>query len=135
MIGMYDNDPELVAETIFNLTMSQATDVCYILKKKGINLSISIIGSWNERDLAQDNKDNEDDYCDLKIDGYDRNDRANKINIIRVVRTHTGLGLKEAKELVENHDSLKGMRVPAAKKMKSSLENFKVQVKIILHDN
>lgn len=49
---------------------------------------------------------------------------SNKINVIKVVRTHTGLGLKEAKELVEGAPKpLKtGISKADADKIKAELE-------------
>ena len=49
---------------------------------------------------------------------------ANKINVIKVVRTATGLGLKEAKDLVDGTPAtvLEKVAKEAAEKAKAALE-------------
>ncbi len=58
---------------------------------------------------------------------------ANKINVIKEVRTLTGLGLKEAKDLVEGAPKTvkEGVNKEEAEKMKKALEaaGAKVQLK------
>ena len=60
-------------------------------------------------------------------------DAAKKINVIKVVREITGLGLKEAKDLVEGHPKTVKENVdkPTAEKIKKQLEDggAKVEVK------
>ena len=60
-------------------------------------------------------------------------DAAKKINVIKVVREITGLGLKEAKDLVEGHPKTVKDNVdkPTAEKIKKQLEDggAKVEVK------
>ena len=55
-----------------------------------------------------------------------------KINVIKEVRGHTGLGLKEAKELVEGapKDLKTGVSKEDAQKMKESLEKAGATVEI-----
>jgi large subunit ribosomal protein L7/L12 len=49
---------------------------------------------------------------------------ANKINVIKVVRELTGLGLKEAKDLVDGAPKMvkEGVKKPEAEEMKKKLE-------------
>ena len=60
-------------------------------------------------------------------------DAAKKINVIKVVREITGLGLKEAKDLVEGHPKPVKENIPKAdaEKIKKQLEDggAKVEVK------
>ncbi|EQD50908.1 Ribosomal protein L7/L12 [mine drainage metagenome] len=57
---------------------------------------------------------------------------ANKVNVIKVVRTLTGLGLKEAKDLVEGAPSVvkEGVAKADAEKMKKELEEAGASVEI-----
>jgi large subunit ribosomal protein L7/L12 len=57
---------------------------------------------------------------------------ANKINVIKVVRAATGLGLKEAKDLVEAapKDVKTGLSKEDAEKLKKELEEAGATVKI-----
>ncbi len=57
---------------------------------------------------------------------------ANKINVIKVVRAATGLGLKEAKDLVEAapKDIKTGLSKDDAEKLKKELEDAGATVKI-----
>ena len=57
---------------------------------------------------------------------------ANKINVIKVVRAATGLGLKEAKDLVESapKDIKTGISKDDAEKLKKELEEAGATVKI-----
>ena len=55
-----------------------------------------------------------------------------KINVIKVVRAHTGLGLKEAKELVDNAPNpvKEGVTKDEADKVKAELEEAGATVEI-----
>jgi len=55
-----------------------------------------------------------------------------KINVIKVVRAHTGLGLKEAKELVDNAPNpvKEGVNKDEADKVKAELEEAGATVEI-----
>jgi len=55
-----------------------------------------------------------------------------KINVIKVVRSHTGLGLKEAKELVDNAPKpvKEGVSKEEAEKVKQELEEAGATVEI-----
>src|SRR3954463_8618580 len=57
---------------------------------------------------------------------------ANKINVIKVVRAATGLGLKEAKDLVEGapKDVKTGLSKDDAEKLKKELEDAGATVKL-----
>ena len=66
----------------------------------------------------------------VSLDGFDA---AKKINVIKVVREITGLGLKEAKDLVEGHPKpvKENISKEEAEKFKKQLEDggAKVEVK------
>lgn len=55
-----------------------------------------------------------------------------KINVIKVVRTHTGLGLKEAKELVDScpNPVKEGVSKDEAEKVKQELEEVGATIEI-----
>ncbi len=55
-----------------------------------------------------------------------------KINVIKVVRTHTGLGLKEAKELVDTcpNPVKEGVSKDEAEKVKQELEEAGATIEV-----
>lgn len=67
---------------------------------------------------------------DLKLTGFD--EKA-KIKIIKEVRSITGLGLKEAKELVESAPKVvqKDMKKEDAEALKAKLEELGGQIELV----
>jgi large subunit ribosomal protein L7/L12 len=61
-----------------------------------------------------------------------KNSGANKINVIKVIRTITGLGLKEAKDLVEGAPQVvkEGVNKDTAADLKKQLEEAGAEVEI-----
>lgn len=56
---------------------------------------------------------------------------ANKINVIKAVKNITGLGLKEAKDLVEKGGAIKeNVPVEEAEKMKAELEEAGAEIEL-----
>ena len=65
----------------------------------------------------------------VQLDGFDA---AKKINVIKVVREITGLGLKEAKDLVEGHPKAvkENISKEEAEKVKKQLEDGGAKVSL-----
>jgi large subunit ribosomal protein L7/L12 len=74
-------------------------------------------------------KDEGPKLVDLKLTGYDA---AKKIKVIKEVRSIAGLGLKEAKELVEGAPKViqKGLKPEQAEELKQMLESAGAQVEL-----
>ncbi|CAB9497781.1 protein L7/L12 [Seminavis robusta] len=70
------------------------------------------------------------DKFDLKLAGFD--DKS-KIKVIKEVRTLTGLGLKEAKELVESAPKViqKDLKTEQAEELKEKLEAVGAQIELV----
>lgn len=70
------------------------------------------------------------DKFDLKLVGYDE---KSKIKVIKEVRSLTGLGLKEAKELVESAPKIiqKSLKTENAEELKATLEALGAQIELV----
>jgi ribosomal protein L7/L12 len=93
---------------------------------------VGVILDGNRR-WAKANR-NEDDPADVGIRNSARGHKAgaNKINVIKEVRAITGLGLKEAKDLVEAAPKAvkQGVSKDEAEKIKKQLEDAGAKVSI-----
>jgi len=93
-------DLEKLAGELSNLTVMEAADLSKLLEEKwGVTAAAPVAvaaapGSAGDAGSAEEEKDEFDVI--LSAAG------EKKINVIKEVRTITGLGLKEAKELVES---------------------------------
>jgi large subunit ribosomal protein L7/L12 len=91
-------DLKALAEQIVNLTLLEAQELKTILKDEyGIEPAaggaVMMAGPVGEAAAAEEEK--------TEFDVVLKNAGASKINVIKEVRAITGLGLKEAKDLVE----------------------------------
>jgi len=90
-----------------------------------------MMGSMDQQDSAQEEEEVkvEKTAFDMKLVGFDA---KAKIKVIKEVRAITGLGLKEAKELVENAPKvvMKEMKMEQAEELKAKLEAVGAQVEI-----
>ena len=92
-------DVKKLAEDLVALTLMEATELTNILKEEyGIEAAAGAVavaaapGAANDAGAAEE----KDDFDVILVDAG-----ANKISVIKEVRAITGLGLKEAKDLVE----------------------------------
>ncbi|WP_136686005.1 50S ribosomal protein L7/L12 [Falsirhodobacter xinxiangensis] len=114
-------DLKALAEQIVNLTLLQAQELKTILKDEyGIEPAaggaVMVAGPAAGAAAAAEEEKTEFDVV-LTDAG------ANKINVIKEVRAITGLGLKEAKDLVEAGGKVKeGVAKAEAEEMKKKLE-------------
>ena len=121
-------DLKALAEQIVNLTLLQAQELKTILKDKyGIEPAaggaVMMAGPAAAAAPAEEEK--------TEFDVVLTDAGANKINVIKEVRAITGLGLKEAKDLVEAGGKVKEAVSKAdAEAMKKKLEEAGAKVEL-----
>ncbi|MGR3485056.1 MAG: 50S ribosomal protein L7/L12 [Paracoccaceae bacterium] len=122
-------DLKALAESIVNLTLLEAQELKTILKDEyGIEPAaggaVMMAGPGGDAGGAAEEEKTEFDVV-LKNAG------ASKINVIKEVRGITGLGLKEAKDLVEAGGKIKeGVAKDEAEEVKSKLEAAGAEVEL-----
>lgn len=115
-----------LVEALSNKTVLEIAELVKLLEEKwGVSAAAPVVMAGGGAAAAVEEKTA---FDVVLVDGG-----ANKINVIKEVRTLTGLGLKEAKDLVEagNKTVKEGVSKDEAAKMKEVLEKAgaKVQVK------
>ena len=92
-------DLEKIAEELSNLTVLEASELSKILEEKwGVSAAAPVaVAAAPAGDAGGAAAEEKDSFTIVLTDVGDK-----KINVIKEVRTATGLGLKEAKELVES---------------------------------
>ena len=93
-------DLEKIAEELSNLTVLEASELSKILEEKwGVSAAapVAVAAVAPGGESGGDAAEEKDTFTIVLADVGDK-----KINVIKEVRTATGLGLKEAKELVES---------------------------------
>ena len=113
-------DLKALAESIVGLTLLEAQELKTILKDEyGIEPAAGgavVMAAGGDAGGAAEEEKTE---CDVVL----KNAGASKINVIKEVRGITGLGLKEAKELVEAGGKIKeGVDKAEAEEVKAKLE-------------
>ena len=122
-------DLKKLAEEIVGLTLLEAQELKNILKDEyGIEPAaggaVMMAGPAGEAGAAAEEEKTEFDVV-LKNAG------ASKINVIKEVRALTGLGLKEAKDLVEAGGTIKeGVGKDEAEEIKGKLEAAGAEVEL-----
>ena len=93
-------DLEKIAEELSNLTVLEASELSKILEEKwGVSAAapVAVAAEAPGGDAGGESAEEKDSFTIVLSEVGDK-----KINVIKEVRTATGLGLKEAKELVES---------------------------------
>ncbi len=93
-------DLEKIAEELSNLTVLEASELTKILEEKwGVSAAapVAVAATAPGGDSGGEAAEEKDSFTIVLSEVGDK-----KINVIKEVRTATGLGLKEAKELVES---------------------------------
>ena len=94
-------DLEKIAEELSNLTVLEASELSKILEEKwGVSAAAPVAvaaAAWPRGEGGGDAAEEKDSFTIVLTDVGDK-----KINVIKEVRTATGLGLKEAKDIVES---------------------------------
>ncbi len=119
-----------IVEKIEKLTLLEATELRKALEEKfGVSAAAPIIvagGPMPAAGAAAAVEEKTEFNVELKAAG------AQKINVIKVVRAATGLGLKEAKDLVDGAPKVvkEGLNKEEAEKLKKELEEAGAQVEL-----
>ena len=93
-------DLEKIAEELSNLTVLEASELSKILEEKwGVSAAapVAVAAAAPGGEAGGDAAEEKDSFTIVLTDVGDK-----KINVIKEVRTATGLGLKEAKDMVES---------------------------------
>ena len=91
-------DLEKIAEDLSNLTVLEAAELSTILEEKwGVSAAVPIAATAAAPSTGGGEAATEQDSFDVILASFG----DKKINVIKEVRAITGLGLKEAKDLVE----------------------------------
>ena len=122
-------DLEKLAEELSNLTVMEAADLSKLLEEKwdvtaAAPVAVAAVAPGADSGAAVEEKDEFDII--LSAAG------EKKINVIKEVRTITGLGLKEAKELVESAPKpvKEGAKKDEAEEIKKKLEEAGASVEL-----
>jgi large subunit ribosomal protein L7/L12 len=122
-------DLEKIAEYLSSLTVLEAADLAKILEEKwGVSAAapVAVAATAGSGDAPASAEAKTEFSVSLTSVG------DKKINVIKEVRAATGLGLKEAKDLVEASPSLVKEGIPEAEanEIKSKLEEAGASVEI-----
>ena len=121
-------DLKKMAEEIVGLTLLEAQELKTILKDEyGIEPAaggaVMMAGGGDAGGAAEEEK--------TEFDVVLKNAGASKINVIKEVRSITGLGLKEAKDMVEAGGKIKeGAAKAEAEEIKAKLEAVGAEVEL-----
>ena len=123
-------DIEKIAEDLSNLTVLEAAELAKLLEEKwGVSaaaapVAVAAVAGGDAGGAAPEEKSEFDVV--LAAAG------ASKINVIKEVRTITGLGLKEAKDLVEGAPKpvKEGVAKAEAEELKAKLEEAGATVEL-----
>ena len=121
---------EKIAEDLSSLTVLEAADLAKLLEDKwGVSaaaapVAVAAVGGGDAGGAAPEEKD--------EFDIILASAGASKINVIKEVRTITGLGLKEAKDLVEGAPKpvKEGVAKAEAEELKAKLEEAGATVEL-----
>ncbi len=125
---MADLSREQVVDYLSNLPVIQIADLIKVLEEKwGVKAApVAVAGPAAAAAPAAAAEEKTEFTVELKEAG------ANKINVIKVVREITGLGLKEAKDLVEAAPKAvkEGVSKAEAEEFKKKLEDAGAKVEL-----
>ena len=117
---------EDMLETFANMTVTEIVDLISAIEEKfGVTAAVAVAAGPAAVEAAPEEVQTEFNVV-MTSHG------ANKINVIKVVRTITGLGLKEAKDMVEGVPSTvkEGASKDEAAKIKKDLEDAGATVEL-----
>jgi len=123
-------DIQKIAEDLSSLTVLEAAELAKLLEEKwGVSaaaapVAVAAVGGGDAGGGAAEEKD--------EFDVILASAGASKINVIKEVRTITGLGLKEAKDLVEGAPKpvKEGVAKAEAEELKAKLEEAGATVEL-----
>ena len=118
---------EDMLETFANMTVTEIVDLISAIEEKfGVTAAVAVAAGPAAAEAAAPVEEQTEFNVVMTSHG------ANKINVIKVVRTITGLGLKEAKDMVEDVPSTvkEGASKDEAAKIKKDLEDAGATVEL-----
>lgn len=119
---------EDMLDAIANMTVTEIVDLISAIEEKfGVTAAVAVAaGSAGGGDAAPVVEEQTEFNVIMKSFG------ANKINVIKAIRGITGLGLKEAKDMVEGVPSTvkEGVSKEEAAKVKKELEDAGAEVEL-----
>ena len=121
-------DIKKIAEDLSSLTVLEAADLAKLLEEKwGVSASAPVAVAASGGDESNPAAEAKTDFNVMLTAVGDK-----KINVIKEVRAVTGLGLKEAKDLVEAAPSMVKEAVPEAEanEIKAKLEEAGASVEV-----
>ena len=119
---------EDILETISNMTVMEIVDLISAMEEKfGVSAAAAVAAAPAAGGAAAPAAEEKTEF-DVVMSSFG----ANKVNVIKVVRAITGLGLKEAKDLVEGAPSTvkEGVSKDEAAKIKKDLEEAGASVEV-----
>lgn len=120
---------EEILETISNMTVIEVVDLISAMEEKfGVSAAAAAVAAAPAAGGAAAPAAEEKSEFDVVMTSFG----ANKVNVIKVVRTITGLGLKEAKDMVEGAPSTvkEGVSKEDADKFRKELEEAGASVEV-----
>jgi large subunit ribosomal protein L7/L12 len=123
------SDLEKIAEDLSGLTVLQAAELAKLLEEKwGVSAAAAVaVAAGPAAGAGAPAAEEQTEFNVILVSGGDK-----KINVIKEVRAITGLGLKEAKDLVEagGKPVKEGVPKDEAEKLKKQLEDQGAKVEI-----
>ena len=119
---------EDILETISNMSVMEIVDLISAMEEKfGVSAAAAVAAAPAAGGAAAPAAEEKTEF-DVVMTSFG----ANKVNVIKVVRGITGLGLKEAKDLVEGAPSTvkEGVSKDEAAKIKKDLEEAGASVEV-----
>ncbi|MEE9353957.1 MAG: 50S ribosomal protein L7/L12 [Methylococcaceae bacterium] len=120
---------EEVLEAISNMSVMEVVDLISAMEEKfGVSAAAAVAAAPAAAGAADGGAAAEQTEFDVVMSSFG----ANKVSVIKVVRSITGLGLKEAKEAVESAPSTikEGIAKEEAEDVKKQLEEAGASVEI-----
>lgn len=119
---------EEILETISNMTVMEVVDLISAMEEKfGVSAAAAVAAVPVAAEGAGEAAAEQTEF-DVVLNSFG----SNKVAVIKVVRAITGLGLKEAKELVESVPSVvkEGVTKDEAEELKKQLEEAGASVEL-----
>ncbi|MAN80156.1 MAG: 50S ribosomal protein L7/L12 [Rhodospirillaceae bacterium] len=121
-------DLNKIADELSNLTVLEAAELSKLLEEKwGVSAAAPVAAAAAAPAAAAEAAEEKDEFDIILAAAGDK-----KINVIKEVRTITGLGLKEAKDLVEGAPKpvKEGVKKDEAEEIKKKLEEAGATVEL-----
>ncbi|MCG5512052.1 MULTISPECIES: 50S ribosomal protein L7/L12 [Ectothiorhodospira] len=119
---------EEILETISNMTVLEIVDLISAMEEKfGVSAAAAVAAAPVAAAGGEAAAEVKDEF-DVVMTSFG----ANKVNVIKVIRGLTGLGLKEAKDMVESAPATvkEGVNKEEAEKIKKELEEAGASVEL-----